>query len=288
MIGRLLIVGVGLIGGSLALEVRQRKLAREVVGVGRSRANLDTALQLGLIDRAEDDLAAAAREADLIMLALPVGAMPAAFAALAPVLGDNAIVTDAGSTKQDVIAAARATLRARIGQFVPAHPIAGAETSGAAAARTGLYAQRNVILTPLAENRAEDVASVEALWTACGAVVSRMTADAHDQVFAAVSHLPHLAAFALVDDLNGRPNAEACFRFAGAGFRDFTRIAASSPEMWRDVALANRAALLDELDAYLAKLGEVRALVDQADGAALQALFARAREARLNWKNGHD
>ena len=284
MIERLVVVGVGLIGGSFALECRQRGLAREVVGVGRSAGNLELARERGLVDRIAFDLAEAMHGADLVFLALPVGAMPAVFEGIARGMEEDCLVTDAGSTKQDVIAAARAGLGARIGRFVPGHPIAGAEDSGAGAARAGLFAGRDVILTPLPENRAEDVARIERLWTACGARVTHMLPDAHDQVFAAVSHLPHLAAFALVDDLIGRPNAEACFRHAGAGFRDFTRIAASHPEMWRDIAIANRPALLDELDAYIAKLGEVRDMVDLQDGAALDAMFARARSARKNWK----
>ena len=285
MIGRLVVVGVGLIGGSFALEAKQRGLAREVVGVGRSKANLELARERGLIDRYSDSLTESAGDADLVFLSLPVGAMPAAFAELAAALPADALITDVGSTKQEVIVAARAALKGGIGRFVPGHPIAGAENNGAGAAHAGLYAGRDVILTPLPENSADDVAGIEKLWTACGAQVTRMPAAAHDRVFAAVSHLPHLAAFALVDDLVGRPNAEACFRYAGAGFRDFTRIAASHPEMWRDIALANRAALLDELDAYIAKLAEVRHRIEDKDGVGLEALFARARSARRNWKS---
>jgi prephenate dehydrogenase len=283
MIRCLVVIGVGLIGGSFALDMKRRGLVQQVVGVGRSRANLDLALQAGIIDRIAEDPAAAVAEADLVLLAIPVGAMPELFRAIAPALKPDCIVTDAGSTKQDVIAAARAGLGDKLSQFVPGHPIAGAENSGATAARAGLYQGKPCILTPLPENRAVDVDRVEGLWAACGAQVARMDPEEHDGVFAAVSHLPHLAAFALMEELAGRPKAQVYFRYAGAGFRDFTRIAGSHPEMWRDIALANRAALLTELDAYIAKLRQIRALIEAGDGAGLEELFERARTARVNW-----
>jgi len=285
-IHRLVVIGVGLIGGSFALDLRRHRQVDEIIGVGRSRANLDVALNRGVIDRIAEDVASVVAEADCILLALPVAAMARVLATIAPALPTHCLVTDVGSTKQDVIAAARTTLGDKIGQFIPAHPIAGAETSGAEAAREHLFDGKALILTPLPENRPEDVTTLTALWQTCGARVTAMAADVHDRVFAAVSHLPHLAAFALVDDLIGRPEAELCFGYAGAGFRDFTRIAASSPEMWRDIALANREALLIELDAYLAKLTEVRALIEHRDGDALHTLFIRASAARRKWQGG--
>lgn len=288
MIKRLAVIGVGLIGGSFALDLKRKGLVGEVVGAGRSRANLDLALQTGLIDEIADDPAAAVADADLVLLAIPVGAMLELFQAIAPALKPGCIVTDAGSTKQDVIAAARAGLGDKVSQFVPGHPIAGAETSGAAAARAGLYQDKPFILTPLPENSAVGVDRVEALWAACGARVTRMDPAEHDGVFAAVSHLPHLAAFALMEELAGRPKAEVYFRYAGAGFRDFTRIAGSHPEMWRDITLANSAALLTELDAYIAKLGEIRALIERGDGTGLEELFERARTARINWNKSRN
>jgi prephenate dehydrogenase len=286
MIKHLVVVGVGLIGGSFALDLKKQGQVERVTGIGRSRTNLEIALNLGIIDAIGEDLASAAISADLIMLAAPVGAMPALFTVLAPVLPPTCIVTDAGSTKQDVIAAARAGLGERIAQFVPGHPIAGAETNGAAAAHAGLYDDKPLILTPLPENRAADVQLVESLWRACGARVSRMDAALHDQIFAAVSHLPHLMAFALMDELASRPQSEIYFRYAGAGLRDATRIAGSHPEMWRDITLANRDALLNELDALSEKLKSVRALVAAKDGAALEQVFSRARQARTNWLQG--
>ncbi|TCJ11728.1 prephenate dehydrogenase/arogenate dehydrogenase family protein [Parasulfuritortus cantonensis] len=286
MIGRLAVLGVGLIGGSLAAAAKRAGVVRQVVGYGRSRDNLAEALALGLIDEVADSPEAAVTGADLVLLALPVGAMAAVFGRIAPHLGPDTLVTDAGSTKQDVIAAARAGLGAGAARFVPGHPIAGAEKSGAAAARADLYVGRNVILTPLRENAATAVTTVAELWRACGARVGEMGAAEHDRIFAAVSHLPHLAAFALVDELAGRPEAELYFRHAGSGFRDFTRIAGSSPVMWRDIALANRQALVAELDAYLSRLSAYRDALGAGDTDTLMQSFTRASAARSRWQPG--
>jgi prephenate dehydrogenase len=284
MIERLAVLGVGLIGGSVAAALKRAGAVGRVVGYGRSRANLDEALALGVIDAVADSPEAAVAGADRVLLAMPVGAMAATFARIAPHLAPDALVTDAGSTKQDVIAAARAGLAARIDRFVPAHPIAGAEKSGAAAARADLYAGRSVILTPLPENAPAAIAAVAELWRTCGAQVSEMSAAGHDRVFAAVSHLPHLAAFALVDELATRPEAGLYFRHAGSGFRDFTRIAGSSPEMWRDIALANRDALTAELDAYLSRLSAYRDALSAGDADTLMQSFTRASLARSRWQ----
>ncbi len=283
MIERLAIVGVGLIGGSVALALKRAGAVRHVVGCGRGRANLDKALELGVIDSIADTPEAAVAGADAVLLALPVGAMADSFARIATYLRPDALVTDAGSTKQDIVAAARAGLGARISQFVPGHPIAGAEHSGVTAARADLYANRQVILTPLYENPAASVERIADLWRATGARVATMNPETHDRVFAAVSHLPHLAAFALVDELAARDNAELYFEYAGSGFRDFTRIAASHPEMWRDIALANREPLQQELTAYIEALEQLRQRLAEADGSALEALFARASTARKAW-----
>ncbi|NWG87746.1 MAG: prephenate dehydrogenase/arogenate dehydrogenase family protein [Hydrogenophilaceae bacterium] len=280
---RLVIVGVGLIGGSFALALRQVGQVRHIVGVGRSQANLRAALQQGVIDEVADSAATAVRGADLVLLAVPVGAMPALLREIAPHLPADCIVTDVGSTKQDVVAAAKAGLADQFKQFVPGHPIAGAENSGVAAARGDLYQGRQVVLTPLAENNAAAVERIAALWRACGAEVAQMSAETHDRIFAAVSHLPHLAAFALVDDLAGRTDADTYFRYAGSGFRDFTRIAGSHPEMWRDIALANREALLTELEAYIAELELIRGLLARGDAAGLEAVFQRASRTRKDW-----
>lgn len=276
------VVGVGLIGGSFALALKAARACDEVVGVGRGAANLKLALEQGVIDAIGTDIG----DADLVLVATPVAQYPRVLAALAPRLKASAIVTDGGSTKRDVIAAARAALGAKIAQFVPAHPIAGAERSGASAASAALFRDRRVVLTPLAENPEGTVQAVEAAWQACGARVSRMDAAEHDAVLAAVSHLPHLLAYALVHEIAGRADSAQLFGFAAGGFRDFTRIASSHPEMWRDICVANRDRLLDELDRYLAKLRALRPLVERGDAAALQRLFEEARAARQRWLAG--
>ncbi len=283
MIDKLVVFGVGLIGGSFALALRQAGAVREIVGVGRSSGNLEEALRRGAIDRAETDAATAVKGADAVLLAVPVGQMGGVMEAIAPHLDAHTVVTDAGSTKGDVVALGRRYLAAHLTHFVPAHPIAGAEKSGAAAAGAELFQGRNVVITPTPETDAAAASQVRALWQACGATVREMTAQAHDEVFAAVSHLPHLLAFALVDEIASRANGEELFSYAASGFRDFTRIAGSSPEMWRDICLANRAALLKELDAYQAQIARLRAMLAGEDGAALERVFDHARAARNQW-----
>lgn len=285
-LARLVVVGVGLIGGSFALALRSAALVGEVVGIGRGQANLDDALRLGIIDRGVTLAADWTRElgaADVVLVATPVAQYPTLLQAMAGRLGATTLVTDAGSTKQDVIAAARDALGPAFARFVPAHPIAGTERSGAAAAFATLYRDRDVVLTPVAETEPAAVERIGVLWTHCGATLRTLAPEAHDRVFAAVSHLPHLLAFALVDAFADRADREEIFRFAASGFRDFTRIAASSPEMWRDIALANRTALLVEVAAFRAQLDRVTALLDAGDGDGLCAVFANARAARRAW-----
>src|SRR5712671_3748568 len=280
---RLAVIGVGLIGGSFALALKQAGKVSHVVGVGRNRANLDLARERRIIDSIAPDAATAARDADIVLVAAPVAQFGAIFGALASSLKPGAIVTDAGSTKRDVVAAARAALGARIAQFVPGHPVAGAELSGAAAATAGLFLDRRVVLTPLPENRPESIQRVEDAWRACGARITRLAPEEHDAVLAAVSHLPHLLAYALVHDIAQRDNAEQLFSYAAGGFRDFTRIASSHPEMWRDICIANRDRLLAELGRYQDKLGGVGRLLQAGDAAGLEKLFAEARQARDQW-----
>ena len=282
-VGRLVVIGVGLIGGSAALALRRAGLVTHVCGLGRSRDNLDAALRLGIVDTVSDDYARALAGADIVLVTTPVAQMPAVFERIAPSLEPRTIVTDGGSTKQDVIAAARTAFRSRFSQFVPAHPIAGTEHTGAAAACAELYQGRKVVLTPEAETDATALGRVCAMWQAMGGCVSTMSATRHDSIFAAVSHLPHLLAFALVEELATRPDAREYFDFAAGGFRDFTRIASSSPEMWRDIALANREALLLELRGYQGQLQRLQDLLAKADGPGLTEMFATARSARNDW-----
>jgi prephenate dehydrogenase len=277
---KLAVIGVGLIGASFALALREAGKVSQVLGVGRNRANLDLARERGIIDAIAGDAGAAARGADVVLVAAPVAQFPGIFAQLKDC---KALITDAGSTKRDVVAAARTALGARIAQFVPAHPVAGAEKSGAGAASAELFRARRVILTPLEENPPSAIAQVQALWEACGARITRLDPDEHDTVLAAVSHLPHVLAYALVHDIARRDNAEQLFSYAAGGFRDFTRIASSHPEMWRDICIANRDRLLSELGRYQATLADVQQLLQASDAAGLEKLFAEARAARNRW-----
>lgn len=280
MFNKVTIFGVGLIGGSFALALDAAQAVKKVVGVGRSRESLQRALQLGVIDEIAHNEADAVRDADLILLAAPVAQTGAILSAIEPHLGLRAIVTDAGSTKSDVVRAARAALGGKFPQFVPAHPIAGKEQSGVDAAEASLYQQRRCILTPVSDTAGHAVDAVTEAWKLCGALVSQMTPEQHDQVFAAVSHLPHLLSFALVAAIAKENDAALKFAHAGGGFRDFTRIAASSPEMWRDICLANREALLRELDAYESQLATLRQMLVQENAAGIEAEFTVARQVR--------
>ena len=280
---RVAVIGVGLIGGSFALALKQAGACAHVVGAGRNTANVKLALERGILDSVAADAVAAAHGADLVLLAAPVAQFPKIFQDIGSVLNPKAVVTDGGSTKRDVIAAARKGLGRKIAQFVPAHPIAGAEKSGAAAASAELFRGRRVIVTPLPENADSSVRRIEAAWSACGARISRMDPEEHDAVLAAVSHLPHLLAFALVHEIAGRGNSEQLFSYAAGGFRDFTRIASSHPEMWRDVCLANKDHLLKELSRFERSLKRIGSLLESGDAAALEKLFAEARAARDKW-----
>lgn len=279
---RVVIVGVGLIGGSLARALKRAGVVGEVVGVGRSQASLERALALGVIDRAAS-LEQAAQGASMIVLCAPVAQTFALLHALEPHLQPGTIVTDAGSTKSDVIMAAKTALGDKVAQFVPAHPIAGRELNGVEAALDDLYDGKKVVLCPLQENSRADVAAVRAMWETAGGVCEIMSAVQHDAVFAAVSHLPHLLSYALVAQVANAEDAALKLACAGGGFRDFTRIAASSPEMWRDICLANREALLRELNTYQSVLAHLRAQIEAGNGEALERVFARASQARLQW-----
>jgi prephenate dehydrogenase len=285
-IDKLAVIGVGLIGASCALAARAAGAVSQVIGIGRSQANLDRALARGAIDRGlllDAEWAREVADADLVLIAIPVAQYRGVLPALAGALGDRTVITDAGSTKLDVVLAARETLRAKLAQFVPGHPIAGNERSGAEAGDAALYVGRQVILTPLPETSAEAVALVTDFWTACGARVTLLDAGRHDRILAVVSHLPHLLASTFVAELASRTDSAEYLGSAGSGFRDFTRIAGSSPEMWRDIALANRDALLTEIAAYRTALDALASSIEHGDGAALDTLLTRASEARRSW-----
>ena len=276
------IVGVGLIGASLGLALKGAGIVREVIGVGRSSANLDQAKKMGAIDRVAD-LAEAVQSSQWIVLCVPVAQMRAIFTQLEPHLGSNTLITDAGSTKSDVILAAKEVLGKKVCQFVPAHPIAGGAQHGAAAARADLFQGKQTIICQLQENSAADVALVEEFWKVLGSNIKRISAVQHDAIYAAVSHLPHILSYALMASVLNSEDAEQKLGHAGAGFRDFTRIAASSPEMWRDICIANKQAILKELDQYLSVTGRLREMIAKEDAAGLEKVFQKASQARQKW-----
>lgn len=273
-------IGVGLVGGSLALALRRAGVATSIVGFDRDRDAIERALSLGIIDTTADSVSEAAGGADLVVVAVPVRAVGPVLHDVALSLPPHGVVTDVGSTKGDVVEAARHELREAFPRFVPGHPIAGRETSGVDGASADLFKGARIVLTPVAETSPEALELVRACWEAAGGRPSTLSAVEHDRIFAAVSHLPHLLSFALVSEIAARANAAELFGFAGGGFHTFTRIAGSSPEMWRDIALQNRAALLEELDRYSARLAVFRDLVERGDGPGLQRLMAEARASR--------
>ncbi len=280
MIDRLCIIGVGLIGGSLARAARRAEACREIIGAGRDAAQLARAVELGVIDRYTTDLAQAAAEADLVVLAVPIGAMESVMHAIAASLQPQTLLTDVGSAKGIVVAAAERVFGSVPHRFVPGHPIAGTEQSGVDASFAELYQQRRVILTPLPTTDRDAVNSVRRLWEQVGAEVVEMSVAHHDEVLAATSHLPHVLAYALVDTLARMQEKAEIFRYAAGGFRDFTRIASSDPAMWRDICLANRERLVVVLDRYQHDLSALRDALAQGDGERVMHVFSRAKKAR--------
>jgi prephenate dehydrogenase len=279
-IARLGVIGVGVIGGSIALALRRAGLCGRIIGCARDRDELAQAQALGIIDEPAESVAALGREAEVIVVAVPVGSMQEAFAALAPVIAPEAIVTDVGSVKSTVVSAARAALGVRFPRFVPGHPIAGTERNGPTAAFADLYRGQRVVLTPVAETDADALGRVTALWQALGASVDRLDPATHDRVLAATSHLPHALAYLLVDCLLRHDRGADLFRYAGGGFRDFTRIAASNPDMWLDILFANRAAVGEWIGHYAGELQEFAAALSRGDGDRVRTVLDRAAAAR--------
>jgi prephenate dehydrogenase len=286
LIERLAVIGVGLIGGSLARALRAARRVKEVVGCGRSRENLERAVDLGVIDRFSHDSREAVRGADMIFLAVPLGAMRDQFAAIREAMPGDALITDGGSVKGSVVADAVAVFGAVPPGLVPGHPIAGTERSGVEASFPELYQGRRVILTPLPETEPDAVSRVTEMWQACGAEVTCMDVAHHDEVLAATSHLPHMLAFGLVDALARMRENDEIFRYAAGGFRDFTRIASSNPVMWRDICIANRDALGSMLESFSAEMAELADTITRGDGDHLLEVFERAKSARDRFVDG--
>ncbi len=284
MFNRLALIGCGLMGGSLALAMQRARLVRHIVAYSSNPQSLQTAQELGVIHAAATCPADAVAQADLVVIAVPVAASESVFLSIADSLPDHAIVTDVGSTKQNVIEAAETALGPRIGQFVPAHPIAGKEVAGIAHADADLYRGKQIILTPTRSTRIGALQQITALWEALGCKVQTMTPQAHDAAFAAVSHLPHLTAFALINSILHQDAASDTLALGGSGFRDFTRIAASDPAMWRDIFLCNREEILLQTDLLIDALHTFARAMEANDGEQLHALITQASNVRSQWR----
>ena len=288
MFNQLGVIGCGLMGGSFALALKRAGRVRRVVGYSKSPSTTERARQLGIIDTAAESALLAVSGSDIVLIAVPVAASEATFKAIRQLVEPGVLLMDVGSTKSDVVDAARRVLRERIGWFVPAHPIAGKEASGILHADAALYTGRLAILTPLEENPPEALRRAREAWTAVGSQVLEMSVPRHDAAFAAVSHLPHLLAFAYLNAIGAQTDAAEFFGLAGPGFRDFTRIAASDPLVWRDILLANRAEVGRQTAHFRAALDAIEHAMASGDGSALQGLIETASSARAAWQMSSD
>jgi prephenate dehydrogenase len=286
MIERLAVIGVGLIGGSLARALRAAGEVGEVVGCGRSAANLEKAVELGVIDRYSHDPAQAVQDANMVFVAVPLGAMRETFRAIKDRLSDQTVVTDGGSVKGSVVADAEAAFGKVPARLVPGHPIAGTEQSGVEASFPELYRGRRVVLTPLADTDPDATDRVTRMWRSCGARVGSMSVTHHDEILAATSHLPHMLAFGLVDVLARMQEDDEIFRYAAGGFRDFTRIASSNPVMWRDICIANREALGEMLRGFSEEMAVLADTIRRGDGEHLLEIFQHAKDTRDRYVDG--
>lgn len=280
IINKLCIIGVGLIGGSLARALKKAGAVGEVVGSGRDVAHLEKAKALGVIDFFETDISLAVKGCDMVVVAVPLGAMQSVFEKIAPFITDDMVITDVGSAKESVVKAANAAFNTIPKTLVPGHPIAGTEKSGVEASFAELYENRRVIITPLETSSSDAVSKVNSMWQACGAEVVETTIEHHDKVLAATSHLPHMLAFSLVDTLSKMDAKSEIFDFAAGGFRDFTRIASSDPDMWRDICLANGDALVEMIKKFVDDLQQLSSAIENNDSGYLKETFSRAKKAR--------
>lgn len=279
---RITLIGVGLIGGSLARDLKHAGAVREVVGAARTQKTLQTALELGVIDRAETDIKAAVDGSDIIVIATPMQAMPGVLAALDDCVGDKTTITDVGSVKGYVLNAVNAYLPKNVSRFVPGHPIAGRENSGVAASHLNLFQNKTVILTPTEQTAPAAVNLITKMWRTTGAYVHTLEADAHDSLLAATSHLPHVVAYALVDFLAQHKESDMLFKLAAGGFYDFTRIASSDPVMWRDICITNRNSIVEVLKGYRDRIDHLLNAIQACDGETLLESFGRSKQSRDN------
>lgn len=281
------LIGVGLIGGSFVLDLKRLGLVEKVVGIDLNRENLDRALERKVIDEAFTEIGAESiGGADLVLIATPVSTLPAICQAIRPFLSAQTLVSDVGSTKQSALAAFAEYLPEHLPNCIAAHPIAGSDRHGALAAQFGLYQDKKLIITPHGQEHSDGLSRLEALWQAVGANTFRMSAAEHDAIFAAVSHMPHLLAFAFVHEMFDHPDGQTYLQFAASGFRDFTRIASSHPAIWTDICMANKTSLLGLLSGVQAQLETLRDMLEQDDRAALYRYFEEAKETRDEWQQG--
>ena len=286
MFEQLGLIGCGLMGGSFALALKRAGLVKRVIGYSKSPSTTERARQMGVIDEAAPSALLAVSGADLVLVAVPVAASEATFKSIRHAISPSTLVMDVGSTKSDVVDAARRGLQTQFASFVPAHPVAGKELAGVEHADVDLYTGRQVVLTPVKATLRSNVQRATQLWSALGAHVRTMTPEAHDSAFAAVSHMPHLLAFAFMNGLASQAEGPHMLELAGPGFRDFSRIAASDPTLWRDVLLANRDQVLAQVDAFRASLQDLERLMKAGDGTALEQAIAAASSTRAQWKMG--
>lgn len=284
MFEQLGLIGCGLMGGSFALALKRAGLVKRVVGYSKSPSTTERARLMGVIDVEAPSALLAVSGADIVLLAIPVSATEASFKAIRHLIGPNTLLMDVGSTKRDVVDAARRVLRENVGSFVPCHPITGKEVSGVESADVDLYAGKQVIITPIERTLTAQLKKATDLWTALGCNVLTMSPHAHDAAYAAVSHLPHLIAFALINGITGQENGKDYLSLAGPGFRDFSRIAASDSKMWRDILMANREELLEQSKMFQQTLQGLESLIASGNGDALETLIAKASETRANWR----
>jgi prephenate dehydrogenase len=286
MFEQLGLIGCGLMGGSFALALKRAGLVKRVVGYSKSPSTTERARQLGVIDVEAPSALLAVSGADIVLLAVPVAATEATLKAIRHLVTRDMLIMDVGSTKRDVIDAARRVLRENVGAFVPCHPIAGKEASGVEHADPDLYSNRQVIITPIERTQVSHLNKAKEVWEALGCQVQQMSPEAHDAAFAAVSHLPHLIAFALVNGIAAQPHGQDFLSLAGPGFRDFTRIAASDPKMWRDILLANKQELIEQTQLFQQTLQAMQSLIEAGNGEALEELIAQASQVRADWRMG--